>query len=263
MNDVPVIEAQKVPIILFCNNWVGVQVLKWLVACEWPLSGVILHAPQHAYFYNMIKDQIKASSLPYFEYQPGRADDLLHFLKKRPADMGISAYFGYILNEAHLALFPRGILNIHGGYLPWCRGKNPNAWAIFDQSPAGITLHLIDKEIDQGQLVSQYTVAVTPDMSAKDLYQRLERLALESVKADMPRLLRGELVPRPMPRDEGSFHAGKELGRLKEINLDEPTTARAFLRQLQAAHFPPFEGASFEDEGVRYSVMVSIERVLE
>ena len=45
------------------------------------------------------------------------------------------------------------IVNAHPGIIPTTRGLDSFKWAIFNDDPIGNTLHLIDEEVDQGQIL--------------------------------------------------------------------------------------------------------------
>lgn len=46
------------------------------------------------------------------------------------------------------------IVNCHPGIIPASRGLDSFKWAIYDDTPLGITLHYIDKEVDAGEIIS-------------------------------------------------------------------------------------------------------------
>ncbi|MGP1561786.1 MAG: formyltransferase family protein [Helicobacteraceae bacterium] len=46
------------------------------------------------------------------------------------------------------------IVNCHPGIIPAVRGLDAFKWAILDKKPLGVTLHYIDKEIDEGQIIA-------------------------------------------------------------------------------------------------------------
>ena len=67
--------------------------------------------------------------------------------------------FGYrhiIPNEAINDYCP--IINLHISFLPFNRGSHPNFWSHFDDTPSGVTIHLIDKGIDTGKYLYQKKV---------------------------------------------------------------------------------------------------------
>ena len=68
---------------------------------------------------------------------------------------------------------PKGCINFHLSYLPYNRGKKPNVWPIIDGSPAGVTMHYIDNDIDSGSIVAQSEVKVDIVDTGKTLYNKL------------------------------------------------------------------------------------------
>ena len=154
-------------------------------------------------------------------------------------------------------------MNIHGGYLPFCKGKNPNAWAIMDSVKSGVTLHKIDEQIDEGKLIAQVEVPMSPDMTAKDLYVLLEKASFDLIVSEFPNYLLGKSALNNFENIEGSYHSGKDLNALKCIDLDAPTTARQVLKQLRAATFPPFPGPFFIEDDIEYRVSIAIDKVLK
>ena len=72
-------------------------------------------------------------------------------------DLIISFGYKYIIpNEIIVASCP--IVNLHISYLPFNRGSHPNFWSHFDDTPSGVTIHLIDEGIDTGPYLFQKRV---------------------------------------------------------------------------------------------------------
>src|SRR5262245_52248233 len=57
-----------------------------------------------------------------------------------------------------LKQFEGRAFNLHIGMLPHNRGADPNFWSWFDDSPKGVTIHLMDGGIDTGPIVEQRKV---------------------------------------------------------------------------------------------------------
>lgn len=56
------------------------------------------------------------------------------------------------------------IVNAHPGIIPITRGLDAFKWAIFNNDPVGNTLHLIDNEVDKGQVLQiEYTPVFVSD----------------------------------------------------------------------------------------------------
>jgi phosphoribosylglycinamide formyltransferase-1 len=45
------------------------------------------------------------------------------------------------------------IVNAHPGIIPTTRGLDSFKWAIFEGDPVGVTVHLIDNEVDKGEIL--------------------------------------------------------------------------------------------------------------
>ena len=64
--------------------------------------------------------------------------------------------------QIHIANLPsqkiKKIINLHIGYLPYNRGAHPNFWSFMDNTPTGVTIHEIDKNIDTGKIIYQKIV---------------------------------------------------------------------------------------------------------
>ena len=64
--------------------------------------------------------------------------------------------FAYILPKTVLKILPGNFLNFHYGILPKYRGPNPIlAQMLNGESESGISIHVVDKRIDNGPIVMQ------------------------------------------------------------------------------------------------------------
>ena len=50
------------------------------------------------------------------------------------------------------------VINVHPGIIPTTRGLDSFKWAIYEGDPLGVTMHLIDNEVDKGEILAiEYT----------------------------------------------------------------------------------------------------------
>ena len=63
--------------------------------------------------------------------------------------------YRHILKQHVIQGFGCPIFNLHISYLPYNRGAHPNFWSFYDNTPSGVTIHLIDSNIDTGPIVKQ------------------------------------------------------------------------------------------------------------
>lgn len=126
-------------------------------------------------------------------------------------DFVICYGYRYILNQNIIKNFNCPIFNLHISYLPYNRGAHPNFWSFYDNTPAGVTIHLIDEGIDTGPIVCQkYVNFKNKDDTFSKTYivlkKEIENLFLEQVD----NLLNDEWEPKKQ-NGVGSHHFKKDL----------------------------------------------------
>lgn len=70
-------------------------------------------------------------------------------------DYVISYGYRHILKQNLIDEFDCPIFNLHLSYLPYNRGAHPNFWSFYDNTPSGVTIHLIDGGVDTGPIIKQ------------------------------------------------------------------------------------------------------------
>jgi folate-dependent phosphoribosylglycinamide formyltransferase PurN len=63
-----------------------------------------------------------------------------------------------IVREPWLSYYRNRIINIHISYLPYNKGADPNFWSWFDDTPKGVSIHMVDPGIDTGPLIDRCEV---------------------------------------------------------------------------------------------------------
>lgn len=126
-------------------------------------------------------------------------------------DCVISYGYRHILNQDVIDGFDCPIFNLHISYLPYNRGAHPNFWSFYDNTPSGVTIHLIDGGVDTGPIVKQQYVNFneSDDTFIKTyavLIEHIENLFLEF----LPSLLSDSWNARPQ-RGVGTHHCVKDL----------------------------------------------------
>ena len=123
-------------------------------------------------------------------------------------DWLISYGYRHIIRPDVLALFPNRALNLHISYLPWNRGADPNLWSFLEDSPKGVTIHLIDEGLDTGPVLAQREVVFGPGHTLGTSYKLL-CLEIESLFMETWPLIAQGQIEAKMQTGEGSFHKVK------------------------------------------------------
>lgn len=135
-------------------------------------------------------------------------------------DYVISYGYRHMVKEAQLALLPGRVINLHISLLPWNRGADPNFWSFYDATPKGVTMHLMDKGVDTGDILIQREVLmVARQETLATAYARLQQAILDLFRAAWPVFLAGKLEPKPQPKG-GSFHRRSDLEPLRHLLRD-------------------------------------------
>ncbi|MEM9666371.1 MAG: formyltransferase family protein, partial [Bacteroidota bacterium] len=141
-------------VLLFVNGWVGWQVARWLARQDAEVVGLVLHPAGRRRYGREIEAAFP--DVPRLDGAALRTPEARAAVEALQPVMGLSIYFGYLFEPALISCFPRGLVNLHPGLLPYNRGAYPNVWSLVDQTPAGVTLHQIDAGIDTGPVLAQH-----------------------------------------------------------------------------------------------------------
>lgn len=126
-------------------------------------------------------------------------------------DLVISYGYEFILSEDVLRKLGCPVINLHISYLPWNRGAHPNFWAHFDNTPSGVTIHLVDEGIDTGPILYQKFVHFDRDeQTFSDTYSRLHEEIQILFLQNLDEILSLGFVPKPQ-RGKGSVHRRADL----------------------------------------------------
>ncbi len=245
-------------ILFLGNNWVGWQVALRLMQQQEEIVGAVLHPADRQKYGDDLYRCFQDHAIPIFDGSMLKEPDTLDSIRKLHPELGLSIFFGYILQPSFLSLFPHGVLNLHPSYLPYNKGANPNVWSIIEGTPAGATLHFIDPGIDTGDIVAQIMIPVEPVDTAKTLYSNLERACINIFESQWPAIRTGNIPRRRQNEMAGTSHMQKDMRRLDRIELDKQYTGRELINILRARTFPPYPGAYFEEQGRRVYARIQL-----
>ncbi|QWC58230.1 phosphoribosylglycinamide formyltransferase [Erythrobacter sp. 3-20A1M] len=95
-------------------------------------------------------------------------------IRKHDADYVALAGYMRVLGEEMVASWRGRMFNIHPSLLPKYKGLDTHARAIAaGDSVAGVSVHLVDSELDGGEVLGQMQVAVLPEDTPDTLARRV------------------------------------------------------------------------------------------
>ncbi len=126
------------------------------------------------------------------------------------------------------------LLNLHHALLPLHRGRNAEAWAIFEgDGQSGITWHRINEGTDTGAIYCQKSVKLDETMTSWKLLTLLNQAALEGLGEMLARGI-ADIIPREQAKcREGRVHLAKDIpgGGWLDLSWDGAQISR-FLRAM-------------------------------
>jgi methionyl-tRNA formyltransferase len=176
-------------------------------------------------------------------------------------DLAILAWWPYIIKSPLLEIPRLGFLNTHPSLLPYGKGKHPNFWAIVDNEPFGVSLHLIEKTIDSGPVLFQEKIQCTWEDTGESLYNKAVNLICELLRKNKEKIINLSFTSSYQDYKKGSFHLAKEIDHRCIIELDKEYKARDLINILRGRTFEPYPAAYFIDNGESFEVRIKINKV--
>lgn len=110
----------------------------------------------------------KNEGIPLFTTNDLDSGKTCELLRRSELDLLINAGGG-IFKSCIIDTVRIGILNAHMGLLPDMRGMNVLEWSIFYERNLGVTVHIIDRGIDTGDILSFKPITIEEGDSISDL----------------------------------------------------------------------------------------------
>lgn len=199
-----------------------------------------------------VKEWSEANDIPVLQPESLKKEsDALSLLQNSDWDLFIVAAYGKILPKNIIDLPRRGVLNVHPSLLPRFRGASPvESQILEDEKETGVSIMLIDEEMDHGPLVAQ--ASIEPEewpIRASILEELLAREGGKLLAEAIPPWLSGEIEATEQDHDKATFtrKIEKQDG---EINLDDD----GYQNYLKFCAYDGWPGTFFFKDGKRIKI---------
>jgi methionyl-tRNA formyltransferase len=141
---------------------------------------------------------------------------------KLKPDIMISYNYRFIIKPDVIAMMPSKIINLHASFLPWNKGAYPNVWSLLEDTPKGVTIHIINEGLDTGDILIQARVFIDEENDTlATSYGKIHTVLKTLFMSSWEKLKRGEFDTIPMPSG-GSSHTIKDFDeRVKPLLGDK------------------------------------------
>lgn len=152
----------------------------------------------------------------------------LQLLKDWRIGFAVSHGYRHIVPRSVISHLTPRIINLHIAFLPWNRGADPNLWSVLDNTPAGVTIHIMDEGLDTGPILLQKQITFSGKETLRSSYDRLQSEILTLFTESWGDLREGKIKPRPQ-MGAGSTHRLSDkvpyADLLSEYGWDTPVEA--------------------------------------
>ena len=218
-------------VILFLNTQVGIEVAKFLILDKETQIDSVFLSNQYIDIDDKIKEVFSKSNT---EVHDSNNLEKIIFSKKN-VDYLICVYWPYLLKKEVINQSTNTI-NFLPAYLPINRGWYPHVHSIIDGSPAGVTLHEINENADEGDIIVQKKVQIPQNFCAGEAYKLLQNKILNLFKENWQLIKSDKITKTKQQHSLSNYHKKSELKKLDfvDINIKEN---RELINLLRARSF--------------------------
>ena len=172
-------------------------------------------------------------------------------------DWLLNLWGGQILRAPTLAK-ARHSLNIHPGFLPYGRGRDPIVWAIRRGEPCGLAFHQIIPAIDAGPLWYREEVARGAHETGGEVYARVIARCSAAFEEQWPGIRTREAPPVPQERPD--LPTNRRVQTLADRLVTDERDLQV-IRKLLAHDFGPSYRAQVQLDGRTFDVNLNLRPV--
>ena len=159
----------------------------------------------------------------------------LEELRAISPDIGIIAYFGFIVPEEMLLIPKKGFINVHYSLLPHWRGAAPVQRAILaGDTEIGVTILIATKKVDAGAILTQKSIPILPDDTYLSLEKKLIPLGSQMLLSILPQYLTGAIELKTQNEDAATY--AKKIK--KEDGLIDWSQRPEYIERMVRAYNP-------------------------
>ena len=182
----------------------GTIVMGWrtIYARIGPLLGL---RPPGRKFWSIYEVGQKAG-IPTFYIDKLNSDEMHRLLDEYPSDLLVSVSCPQILPPKLLRRFKQGGINAHSAPLPRYRGLMPGFWILQNnETETAVTVHDLAEELDNGDILLQKKIDVTPDDTWDSLIKKTKEAAGHALVEATLQVEAGTVTRRPNLDEESTY----------------------------------------------------------
>jgi methionyl-tRNA formyltransferase len=161
------------------------------------------------------------NNIPVFQPEKLRNPEFLEELRKLDADVFVVVAFR-MMPKVLFEMPKIGTFNLHASLLPDYRGAAPINYAVINgEEKSGATTFFINEKIDEGNILLQEELQISPDENAGILHDRLMEMGSKLVVRTLDGLAENSIIEKPQPHVEHPKNAFKIFKEDTRINWEK------------------------------------------
>lgn len=243
-------------VVMFGYQTWGHRTLQALLDSEHEVALVVTHPrSDHAYekiWSDSVAELAQAHGVPVLLRDRPDDEELMTRLKDADPDLIVANNWRTWIPPQIFHLPRHGTLNVHDSLLPAYAGFSPLIWALINgEKEVGVTAHMMDEDLDAGDVVVQRAVPVGPEDTATDLFHRTVDLIGPIVTEALDLIAAGRTDWTPQDRSKASFFHKRSI---EDGDIDWTWPAEDIAR-LVRAQSDPYPNAYTHYNGRRVRVL--------
>lgn len=243
-------------VMLGYQTW-GHRTLQALLKSRHEVCLVVTHpASDHAYesiWADSVEDLARSEGVEVFLAKRPTPELIARVAELKP-DVMVANNWRTRLPEELFAIPKHGTLNLHDSLLPKFTGFSPVIWSLISGAThTGLTAHLMDDELDTGDVLVQRSVEITPTSTGTSLVLDTLDLVPDVLEEALDKIESGTAVPIPQNLAERTFFHK----RSDRDSLIDWTWPAADIERFVRALSDPYPNAYTYFRGERLRVIAS------
>jgi methionyl-tRNA formyltransferase len=150
-------------------------------------------------------------------------------------------------------------INVHPGFNPYNRGWYPQVFSIINEKIIGATIHIMDKEVDHGEIIDQIRVEIKSSDTSKEVYERVIESEKMLISKNLLKIIKNEFTTTPAISD-GNYNSIEDFKSKCNLNLDDISTLGEHIKLLRALTHGSFKNAFYLNKhGKKVYIRVTLE----
>tara|TARA_R110002096_G_scaffold94239_1_gene212278 strand:+ start:540 stop:1289 length:750 start_codon:yes stop_codon:yes gene_type:complete len=246
-----------VKISLCAFGLVGYELLCYCAQEKHPIELVVVK--QQDSWADKIINECDRNDIPCRLVKNVNTKEVISEFRSRSIDLCLLLWWPDIVRHNLLDSVNIGFINLHPSLLPYNRGMHPYYWSIINDTPAGVSIHFINSEIDSGSVLYQQQIETSITTTGQQLYELNQETIIKLFKERYCDIINTKEIPPPFDVSNHPVHYRKDLGAHSQIILENTYTGKEIINIIRARTFDGGESAYFVLDDKKYFVKISIE----